>query len=118
MLMAISAKEFPIAAVRRVVIVVAVFVMDFQQLKIALVERARTSAAHPRIKLESLRAIAGEPFIGVAPRVNDYLVQPVIFFCHRVSLSVGGRQFVRHLQAVDQYKLARDQRVPHSLGFR
>ena len=69
--MAISAKEFPIAAVRRVVIVVAVFVMDFQQLKIAVVKRARTSATHPRIKVECLRAIADQPFIGVAPRVND-----------------------------------------------
>lgn len=84
--MAIGAQQLPIAAVRRVVIVVAVFVMDFQQLKVAVVKRARTSATHPRIKLERLRAIAGQPFIGVAPRVTDYLVKAIIFFCHRVSL--------------------------------
>ena len=86
MLMAISAKELPIAAVHGIVIVVSVFVVDFQQLKVAVVKRARTSATHPRIKLECLRAIAGEPFNGVAPRVNDYLVKAIILFCHRVSL--------------------------------
>ena len=82
MLMAISAKEFPIAAIHGVVIVVSVFVVDFQQLKIAMRKCTRTSATHPRKKLERLRSISCRPLLGVAASVNNYLVQPVICFCH------------------------------------
>ena len=39
--MAIGAEQFPIAAVRRIVVAVAVLVVDFEKLKRALPERAR-----------------------------------------------------------------------------
>ena len=42
MLMTLSADELPIAAVRRIVIVVAVLVVNFQQLKIAIRKITRT----------------------------------------------------------------------------
>lgn len=51
MLVAIGAEEFPIAAVGRIIIVVPVLMMDFQQLKIAACKRSGTSSAHPWKKL-------------------------------------------------------------------
>ena len=83
MLMAIGAEEFPIAAVRRIVIVVAVLVVNFQQLKIAVRKRTRTSPTHPRKKFQCLRSISGGPLVGVAPGVTYHLIQPLICICHR-----------------------------------
>lgn len=77
-LVAIGAEQFPIAAIRRVVVVVAVLVVDFELLKIAVRERAGTASAHPGKELERLRAIALSPFLGVASRFENNLVQPTI----------------------------------------
>jgi len=51
MLMTISAEQFPVAAVWRIVIVVTVFVVDLKQLKITVRKRARAMSTHPREKL-------------------------------------------------------------------
>lgn len=84
--MAIGAEQFPIAAVRRIVVVVAVFVVDFKQLKIAVRERARTAPAHPRIEFQRLLAITGGARLGVAAGVADDLVEFVGWLGHGVKI--------------------------------
>jgi hypothetical protein len=90
--MTVGAEQLPVAAARRVVVVVAVFVMHFQQLKIGVREGARTAATHPRLQFERLRAIALGTLVGVAPGVADDFVQPVVRLRH------GG--LLRAIQAV------------------
>ena len=74
MLVAIGAEQFPIAAVRRIVVVIAILVVDFQELQIALVERARAASAYPWRQLERLSPIARQPFLGIAAGVADNLI--------------------------------------------
>src|SRR5262249_22481708 len=57
-LVAVGAQQLPVAAVRRIVVVIVVAVMDFQQLQIAMREVAAAPPAHPRIDLERLLAIS------------------------------------------------------------
>jgi len=83
MLMAIGAEEFPIAAIRRVVVVIAVLVVDFEQLKIAVRKRAGTAPAHPGKELERLRPISLSTLLGVASRFENNLVQSAAWFFHR-----------------------------------
>ncbi len=74
MLVAIGAQQLPVTAVSRIVVMVAVFMMDFQQLQIAVVEAARASSAYPREKLKRLGAITCEALVGIAARVADDLI--------------------------------------------
>lgn len=100
--MAVGAEEFPIAAVRRIVIVIAVLVMDFQQLQIAVRKRTCTSPAHPRKEFQCLRPITGGPFIGVAPGISNHLIQPLICLCHGVVRACGtGRQLTTKPRALE-----------------
>jgi hypothetical protein len=83
MLVAISAQQLPVAAIRRVVVVIAVFMMNFKQLQIGMGEGTSAAPAHPRIKLQRLRAITFITLVGRTPRFKDYLVEPVIVLRHQ-----------------------------------
>ncbi len=71
MLVAIGTKQFPIAAVCRIIIVIAILVVDFQELQIAVVETARATSAYPREQFERLCPVARQPFLGIAPGVAN-----------------------------------------------
>ena len=75
-LMAISAEKFPIAAIRWIVIVVAVFVVNFQQLKIAIRKGTSAASAHPWKKLEGLRSVSRHTLLCVASSFKNHLIQP------------------------------------------
>jgi hypothetical protein len=51
-LVAIDAEVLPVAAVARIVVVVAVLVVDGQQVEVLLVELARAARADPAVKRE------------------------------------------------------------------
>jgi len=74
-LVAVGAKQLPVAAIGGVVVVIAVFVMDFEQLEIGMREGARAAAADPRIHFQRAFAIAGGALVGVAAGVADELVE-------------------------------------------
>ncbi len=82
MLMTIGAQKFPITAVCRIVIMVAVLVVDFQQLKIAVLKRTRTSPTHPGKALQCLRSISCGTLLRIASRLKNNLVKPVICLRH------------------------------------
>ena len=63
-LMAVDAKVLPVAAVRGVVVVVAVLVVDGQQMEVRAVELARTLRADPAVELERALAVALLPGAG------------------------------------------------------
>ena len=81
-LMAIGAQQFPVAAVRRIVLVIAVFMMYFKELQIGMGEGAGAAPAHPGIELQRLRAVTGIPLVCRAARLKNHLVQPVIVLRH------------------------------------
>src|SRR5439155_504224 len=72
---AVDTQQFPIAAVRRIVVVVVVAVVDRELRHVAAIELARTSAADPRIDLERLLAIARRTLLAGAARVGDDTVE-------------------------------------------
>ena len=57
-LVAVGAQQLPVAAVGRVVVVIAVPVMDFEQLQVRARELPRAAAADSGIELERLLAVA------------------------------------------------------------
>ena len=71
---AIQAKQFPVAAVGRVVVVVAVLVVDFQELQVAVVELAGAAAAHPGEQFQCLGAVARLAFFRVFAGFEDDLL--------------------------------------------
>ena len=76
-LVAIRAQQLPVAAVCRIVIVIAVLVVHFEELQIAVGERAPAHAAYPRKELQRLLTVTGGPALGVAPRFSHDVVQPI-----------------------------------------
>ena len=80
-LMAISAQQLPVAAVGRVVIVIAVPMVDFEQLQVRMRELPRAPAADPRIELERLLAVTLRALRLRAPGVRDNAVQPAGIGC-------------------------------------
>ena len=83
----VRAKQLPIAAaIRRVVVVVIVLVMHFQQLQIGMVERARTTSAYPWKQFQRLCPVALFPFFGAASRIKDKTIKTFIGLCHRKQL--------------------------------
>ena len=83
---AVRAEQFPIAAIRSVVVVVIVLVMNFQQLQIGMIERARTASADPGKQFQSLCPVALFPFFGAASRLKDKAIKTFIGLCHRKPL--------------------------------
>ena len=68
---AVEAQQLPVAAVRRIVVVIVVAVMHGQLAQVRARELARAAAADPRIDLQRLLAIALLALLGCAPRVGD-----------------------------------------------
>src|SRR5206468_10795409 len=85
-LVAVGAQQFPVAPIRRVIVVIVVAVMDFQQLEIGVGEVAPASSAYQRIDLERLFAIALCALFACAPRLGDDAVEPGVVGS---SLAVG-----------------------------
>lgn len=75
MFVAVGAEQLPVAAVGRVVVVIAVFVMHFQELEIGVREGARAAAADPRVDFQRAFAIARGALVSVTTRVADELVE-------------------------------------------
>ena len=82
-LMTVGAKQFPVAAIGRVVVVIVVLVMHFEQLQIGMIESARTSVADPGKQFQSLRPVTLFPFFGAASRLKDKTIKSFIGWCHR-----------------------------------
>src|SRR5688500_945238 len=82
---AIRAQQLPVAAVGRVVVVVVIPVMDFEQLDILASELARAAAANPGIHSQRQLAIALRALLARAPRLSGDPVQPrvVRLFSHK-----------------------------------
>jgi len=55
---AVQAEQFPVAAVRRIVVVIVVPVVDGELVDVGVIELARAAAADPREHLQGLAAIA------------------------------------------------------------
>src|ERR1035437_8201916 len=70
---AVRAEQFPIAAIRSVVVVGIVLVMNFQQLQIGMIERAR-SVRRPRETVSALVPGSPVPFFRrcVAPQGHPF----------------------------------------------
>ena len=70
--MAVKAQQFPIAAIRRVVVVVVIAMMDGELAQVGAREFPRTPTADPWIDLQRLLTIAlGAPIGRVARFCND-----------------------------------------------
>jgi len=79
----VGAEQLPITAIRRVVVVIVVLVMHFEQLQIGMIERARTTAADPRKQFQSLCPVTLFPLFGAASRLKDKTIKAFIGWCHR-----------------------------------
>src|ERR1700674_2760771 len=81
--MAIQAKQLPVAAVRRIVVVVVVAVMHGQLTQIFMREFACAAATDPGIDLQGALPIALFALLPAASRLGDDTVQPVMIrFAH------------------------------------
>jgi len=74
-LVAVDAQQLPVAAVGRVVVVVAVAVMHGQLLHVGARELARAAAADPRIQLQRPLAVRSLALLAGAPRLGDQAVE-------------------------------------------
>src|SRR5471030_3007036 len=74
-IVAIQAKELPVAAVRRIVVVVVIAMMDGQLAQVLASELPGAAPADPRIDLERLFAIALPTLQGGAASVGDYAIE-------------------------------------------
>ena len=73
---AVGAQQLPVAAVGRIVVVIAVPVMDFEQLHVRPREFPRAPAADPRIELERQRPVTLLAHGPRAPAFRDCAVEP------------------------------------------
>ena len=71
----VQAKQFPVAAIGWVVVVIVVPMMDRQLAQVGAGEFARAAAADPGIDLERLFAIALPARLGVAASLGQYPVE-------------------------------------------
>ena len=69
---------------RRIVVVVAVLVVDFEQLQIAMGKGAGTTSAHQGKSFSACARYPAARLLSVASGFKNYLVQPVVWFCHQV----------------------------------
>src|ERR1043166_3908570 len=68
-LVAVRAEVLPIAAVGRIVVVVAVFVVHREQMQVGLIELARALCANPSVDLQRPGAIALQAGLGHRARL-------------------------------------------------
>ena len=80
-LVAIGAQKFPVAAIGGIVVVIAVPMVDFEQLQVRMRELPRAPAADPRIELERLLAVTLRALRLRAPGLRDDAVQPAGIGC-------------------------------------
>ena len=73
----VQAQQFPVAAIRWVVVVIVVTVMNGQLTKIGVCEFAAAATADPWIDLERLLAVALRARFGIAARVAHNPVELV-----------------------------------------
>ena len=73
--MAVQAQEFPVAAVGRIVVVVAVFVMDRQLMQFLAGKFPPAPGADPRLDLERSIAIKIPPPHPQLPRLGKNMLQ-------------------------------------------
>src|SRR5207253_1679048 len=73
-LVTFGAEILPIAAVGRVVVVIAVLVVDGQQVQVLLVELASAAGADPTVKRERAGAVVETPRARCLLRVVDHAV--------------------------------------------
>ena len=73
--MAINAKQLPIAAVRGIVVVVVIPVVHGKLHDVAAIEFPRATSADPRINLERPLAIAGCALLARTAGVGDNMIQ-------------------------------------------
>ena len=74
---AVDAKQLPVAAVKRIVVVVVIAMMDRELAQILPGEFTRTPSADPRIHLQRFRTIAPLALFRLTARFGDDLLQPV-----------------------------------------
>ena len=72
---AVETKQLPVAAVRRVAVVVVVLVMDRQLVNVGMVEFPRATPADPREQLQRLAAIALVPLRAGTLRIGDHSIE-------------------------------------------
>src|SRR5262249_11740646 len=89
-LVAVRAQQLPVAAVRRVVVVIVITVMNFEQLQIGMSEVAAATSANPRIDLERLLAISLGALFTRAPRFSNDTIEPDV---------VGSRFAIGHVSS-------------------
>jgi len=80
-LVAVGAQQFPIAAIGGIVVVIAVPMVDFEQLQVSTRELPRAPAADPRIELERLLPVTLLALRLRAPGLGDDAVQPAGIGC-------------------------------------
>src|SRR6516162_5617628 len=71
----VDAEELPVAAVRRIVVVVVVLVVDGQLVDIGAVELAGAASADPGEELERLLAIGLRTRLAAQPRFGDDAIE-------------------------------------------
>ena len=76
-IVAINAEQLPVAAVRRVVVMIVVAVMYGQLTQILTGEFTRATPTDPRIEFQGLFAIALLALLTRAPRLGNNPVEPV-----------------------------------------
>lgn len=92
-LVTVGAEQFPIAAIRWVVVVVIVLVMHFQQWQIGMIERARATATDLEKQFQRLCPVTLFPFFGATLGLKDKTIKATIGLCHRSHcFSVEGTQ--------------------------
>jgi hypothetical protein len=93
-LVTVCAQELPVAAIGRVIVVVMVAMMDFQQLQVGVSEVAATAPTYPGIDLECLFAVARRALFACPPRVGDDTIEasvigPGLSFGHGCLLRIA-----------------------------
>lgn len=84
---AVQTQQLPIAAIRRVVVVIVITVVNGQLTQIGACEHSSAAATDPRINLQSSLTIALSPLVGGAPRVGHDSIQLArVFRFHAVIL--------------------------------
>jgi hypothetical protein len=71
----VDAQQLPVAAVRRIIVVVMILVMYGQLLEIDAIKFACATPAHPRIKFERLLPVTLLALLSIAPGLGDDSIQ-------------------------------------------
>lgn len=74
-IVAVKTEQFPVAAIRGVVVVVVIAVVNREFVQILAVELTRATPANPRVKLQRLLAIIAFALFPAPPGGGDRLIQ-------------------------------------------